>query len=333
MAWDESMTSLRNVLAALYPLVQDSIRIVDAAGLPRAQMRFDAAAVNNWHGILDEASKHNKVPAIIDAAREEYPENEELKLAQKGELLPVRGPEIGEEVPWQGPDDVDPLEKIIGAQSTLVPISFLEVGLLRAKAVARVVSANGSRGSGFLAGDNLLITNHHVLGDADAARQAVVQFNYQQTVDGAEAPYEEFRTAPENGFATSKDDDWTAVRLQNDPAQKWGRLELQRADVSQGSRVNIVQHPGGGPKQMSLYHNVVAFVDATRIQYLTDTLPGSSGSPVFDETWKLVALHHSGGWLPQPGTKQTYYRNEGIHINTVIDGLTTAGLLPAAGPG
>ena len=57
MPWDESMTSLRNVLAALYPLVQDSIRIVDAAGLPRAQMRFDAAAINNWHSILDEASK------------------------------------------------------------------------------------------------------------------------------------------------------------------------------------------------------------------------------------------------------------------------------------
>jgi V8-like Glu-specific endopeptidase len=326
-SWDRTMTNLRDVLAALYPTVQDSITVADAAGLPRARIRFDPSATNNWHSILDEAIKHQNVPAVIEVARRDYPENEELKLAQRGDLMAIRGPQVGDEVPWQGPDDVDPLERIIGTQSTLVPINFLEIGLLRAKSVARVVNADGSRGSGFLVGDNLLVTNHHVLPDRDAARQAVIQFNYQQTIAGAEAPYEEYRTTPEDGFATSEEDDWTAVRLQGDPNQKWGRLDVQRVDVSKGNRVNIIQHPGGGPKQMSLYHNVVAYVDATRVQYLTDTLPGSSGSPVFDETWKLVALHHSGGWLPQPGSKQTYYRNEGIHINTVLDGVVSANLI------
>ena len=88
----------------------------------------------------------------------------------------------------------------------------------------------------------------------------------------------------------------------------------------------IIQHPGGGPKQIALYHNVITYADATRVQYLTDTLPGSSGSPVFDTHWQVVALHHSGGMLREPGTKLQVYRNEGIHINAVLSGLRAQGL-------
>jgi hypothetical protein len=251
MPWDPSLIYLRDVLAGLFPTVQDSNRIVDTASLPRTHIRFDAAAITNWHNILDEAMKRGMVPAIIDAARAEYPENQELKLAQAGDLLPARGPQIGGEVRWRGPNDAYPLEKIIGAQSTLVPISFLETGLLRARSVARIVNGDGSRGSGFLTEDNLLITNHHVLKDAIAARQAVVQFNYQETMDGADAPYEEYRCAPGDGFATSENDDWTTVRLDRDANQKWGQLEVHRAEISVGDRVNIIQHPGGGPKQIT----------------------------------------------------------------------------------
>ena len=66
----------------------------------------------------------------------------------------------------------------------------------------------------------------------------------------------------------------------------------------------------------------MAYVGEGRVQYLTDTLPGSSGSPVFDEQWNVVALHHSGGWLAEPNSasKTTYYRNEGISIDRVIAG-------------
>ncbi|MBU6351013.1 MAG: trypsin-like peptidase domain-containing protein [Chloroflexi bacterium] len=79
-----------------------------------------------------------------------------------------------------------------------------------------------------------------------------------------------------------------------------------------------------GPKQIALYHNLVVYSDGQRVQYLTDTLPGSSGSPVFNSAWQVVALHHSGGWLREPGSKQMYYRNEGIHVNAVLQGLRNA---------
>jgi V8-like Glu-specific endopeptidase len=99
------------------------------------------------------------------------------------------------------------------------------------------------------------------------------------------------------------------------------------ATVQVDAYVNIIQHPGGGPKQIGLYHNTVAYVGEGRVQYLTDTLPGSSGAPVFDGSWNVVALHHSGGMLREPGTKNVVYRNEGIAVNTVIDDLRNAGIL------
>jgi hypothetical protein len=40
-----------------------------------------------------------------------------------------------------------------------------------------------------------------------------------------------------------------------------------------------------------------------------------------------VALHHSGGWLREPGGKEAYFRNEGIAIGAVIAGLQNAQLL------
>ena len=101
---------------------------------------------------------------------------------------------------------------------------------------------------------------------------------------------------------------------------------MKPASLKVGDHVNIIQHAGGGPKQVSFNANVIVFVGDTRIQYLTDTLPGSSGSPVFDTNWNLVGLHHSGGWIFEPNSpqKSPYYRNEGILIDRIIRGLGKA---------
>ncbi|MGL4649089.1 MAG: trypsin-like peptidase domain-containing protein, partial [Caldilineaceae bacterium] len=61
--------------------------------------------------------------------------------------------------------------------------------------------------------------------------------------------------------------------------------------------------------------------------YLTDTLPGSSGSPCFNDRWEVVALHHSGGWLREPGAKGTFFRNEGMQMGLVLAGIRAAGLM------
>jgi len=213
----------------------------------------------------------------------------------------------------------------LGARSTLVPISYLQIGVERSRSVVRVKRGDGGSGSGFVTEGNLLITNNHVLASADEAEKAVVQFNYQQLPGGADAAFEEAELDSET-FRTLVADDWSAVRIKGSLPAKWGVMPLRKTPIKAGDHVNVIQHPGGGPKQVSFFANLVMYVGEGRVQYLTDTLPGSSGSPVFDARWNIVALHHSGGWLSEPNapTKTTYYRNEGISIDRVIDGLAAA---------
>jgi V8-like Glu-specific endopeptidase len=48
---------------------------------------------------------------------------------------------------------------------------------------------------------------------------------------------------------------------------------------------------------------------------------GSSGSPVFDDDFQVVAIHHKGGMLPEPTTQRKYYRNQGISMVSILKDL------------
>ena len=61
-----------------------------------------------------------------------------------------------------------------------------------------------------------------------------------------------------------------------------------------------------------------------RLRYDTDTLPGSSGSGVFDQRLDLVALHHAG----DPSSKMQARYNEGIPIGKIVGQLAAAGVAP-----
>lgn len=334
MSWDgPTLVNLGDALADLYPMKEESVRVVSAVGLRVSQFKLSDAANVNWFNILGRATHLavngvNGVLAIVAFALREFPTNEILKLAvQSGAVPAVKGADIRNDVTWRGPAAGEGLEKILGPVSALVDVCYLELGSVRARAVGRVKLADGGAGSGFLAPGGVLVTNHHVLHDAAQARAATLELNYQRTLTGTDAPIDAYHFDPDRFFATSKVDDWTAVAVAGEPSKTWGLLEIGEVEIAAGARVNIVQHPGGGPKQISLFHNTVTFVGSDRVQYLTDTLPGSSGSPVFDEHWRVVALHHSGGWLSEPGapSKTFAYRNEGIHINGVVRGMRAAG--------
>jgi V8-like Glu-specific endopeptidase len=327
--WSPYLTNLRDVLADLYFNEAQARTVVADAGLQARFINFEGSSTERWHAILRDANNRHRVEDIVSVARRDYPENQWLAAASPDVLNAVRGSDIATTVAWAGPADPEQVEALMGPQSTLLPISFLQTGLKKAGAVAKVVLPNGS-GSGFVAEGNLLITNHHVIDSVETARKASVLFNYQLTPEGRDADTDAYRLDPDaaSGFATSVEDDWTAVRFAGDPAARWGTLSLMRRDPRPNDFISIIQHPGGGPKQIAMFHNTIAAVSQNRVQYLTDTLPGSSGSPAFDQSWDVVALHHSGGWLRDPGTKQAVYRNEGIHINAVIDGLANASMLP-----
>lgn len=316
MDFNQTIRAVRDALAQLYPDIDSSRQVVSAVGVRPDRVRFDARAGQNWYNILEEAAKHRgKIRALVEYAGKDYPDNDSITgLLHFGNLEP--------DLPWRGPQQPDQLEKILSDRSYLVSVSFLAVGLQRVRPVALIKVPMGKRtayGTGFLIEGEFLVTNAHVIDSIDQAKSASVVFNYQNEADGSLAHVEETGLVPEEGFYSTSVDDLTLIKVAGHPSTRWGTVPILPAEVTTDDRVNIIQHPEGQVKQMSLFHNVVTYVGQRRVQYLTDTLPGSSGSPVFDGDWRLVAVHHAGGLLAEPGTGRLYYRNEGIHLQALVD--------------
>lgn len=92
-------------------------------------------------------------------------------------------------------------------------------------------------------------------------------------------------------------------------------LISEKGKILEGEYVSIIQHPNGGPKAVTVRENKVSSIFDDFVHYLTDTEPGSSGSPVFNDQWVVVALHHSG--VPDPNKKNAWIANEGIRISSI----------------
>ncbi|MGA7149876.1 MAG: serine protease, partial [Pseudolabrys sp.] len=88
-------------------------------------------------------------------------------------------------------------------------------------------------------------------------------------------------------------------------------------------RLYVVGHPLGGGLSFSLQDNLLLDWDQRLVHYRTPTEPGSSGSPVFDDQWRLIAIHHAGksDMRKLNGKPGTYEANEGINILAVVEGI------------
>ena len=80
---------------------------------------------------------------------------------------------------------------------------------------------------------------------------------------------------------------------------EFGFLSLSDASDKHmlGEIANVVQHPDGRFKELVLRENHLVARDETLsvLHYVADTEQGSSGSPVFNNEWEPIALHHWGG--------------------------------------
>ena len=83
--------------------------------------------------------------------------------------------------------------------------------------------------------------------------------------------------------------------------------------------MNVIQHPSGGPKQIAVTNNRVLKLHDPFIHYMTDTLPGSSGSPVFLDSWRVVAIHHAGGAAVKKNARgDVIFGNEGVLVSALL---------------
>ncbi|MBW4559836.1 MAG: serine protease [Mojavia pulchra JT2-VF2] len=84
-------------------------------------------------------------------------------------------------------------------------------------------------------------------------------------------------------------DDKRLIELQKIGVQQ----NVPQGKLAQGEPVNIIQHPKGKRKQVILSSNRVIDIYKKFIRYEADADFSSSGSPVFNQQWQLVALHNS----------------------------------------
>lgn len=211
-------------------------------------------------------------------------------------------------------------EALIG-DNNLRPVSFLSAGIRLARSVVQVIIPGFGLGTGFMVSHDCVLTNNHVLPSAGHAERALIRFNYETDFYGKILPSYYYKLLPNRLFVTDKELDFSIVAVEDNPGTNWGVIPLVSVSFGIGQRVNIIQHPAGGPKQIALVDNQLVYADKMVAQYLTDTLPGSSGSPVFNDEWQLIALHHSGGWIPEPSSASTHFRNEGIRISAILERL------------
>jgi V8-like Glu-specific endopeptidase len=116
------------------------------------------------------------------------------------------------------------------------------------------------------------------------------------------------------------------VKLESWPDGGWAlRTNDSLPTPSRKTKVFVVGHPSGDALQLSLHDSELLDVcDHDRLlHYRTPTEPGSSGSPVFNSNWEVVALHHAGSSaMPRLRGKGQYEANEGISIRSIRNGAT-----------
>jgi hypothetical protein len=192
----------------------------------------------------------------------------------------------------------------------------MRLGAVRARAsVANIADMqHAGVGTGVLIGPDLLLTCDHVLSKTRAARAWAV-FGHKQNWDGHTiSPGTRFELDLKNpacgGGGTQPD--FVLLRILQMPNRAF--VAVDKRPVHAGQPIRVIHHPGGQPAVVSPPGQVTQ-VGADYLYHNLDTDEGSSGAPLFDVHWQLLALHQG---IP-PGTPAG--QTAGVPVNAFVDAL------------
>ncbi len=185
----------------------------------------------------------------------------------------------------------------------LVEYSNLPIIVNAAKPVAKLHLIKNSSPrvcTGFLVGQNTLMTNHHCVDSQEICDSVIATFGYERKQDGRLNLGEQYRCVKVDSGRMDFELDYAVIELQGTPGDKWGKLDLSAIDPEDNEPLFIVQHPAGEPKQVSRIDCKTMVIpvkgrgEETDFTHTCDTVGGSSGSPVFNEAGQVIGIHHYG---------------------------------------
>jgi len=263
-----------------------------------------------------------------------------------------RQKELGQEKPRQdippAPTIVEEFERKIGPVNNMLSIEFLEVGLLAARSVGRLKNrVYDGYGTGFHVGNGIVITNNHVIQSAEDAGEWQFELNVEDNQIGTPKNQLSYILDPERFFLTNKEYDFTLVAVgarKDYPTIEsfgWHVLLDVKGKILIGQPINIIQHPKGENKVVVVHDSHLLYLDDKNLDtekyclYSSDTEEGSSGSPVFNNRWEVIALHHkaipktdaNGNYIDENDNLITnekdkvYLANEGIRVSRLIQAI------------
>jgi len=216
---------------------------------------------------------------------------------------------------------------------------FLPAGAKVRRAVGYVEVNDPRRvelGSGFLISPRLFLTNQHVVTDAAAALATQVTFDREWDALGRPVATTTYRLDPAafNLFSKDSELDYALVALGDRNTGSADPEQLGCCPISDspdrhvlGMNVNIIQHPHGWPKMITIRNNLLTARTDRTLLYETDTEQGSSGSPIFNDDWEIIGLHHWGAPFLERQDDQGHQIsknvNEGVRISAIYRDLKT----------
>ena len=228
--------------------------------------------------------------------------------------------------------DQDNLEKILG-DTGYQSYQWLLLAMEAARCVGRVWHGPKGVGTGFILpgralspiwdGQQVFVTNNHVISKPKGhnialfPEQATITFDI---LNEGKTP-KRYKVAELLWQSGVTEFDATVLRL-DDQVEGTSDFTLTNSLPTQREkdRIYVIGHPKGGELSFSFQDNTLIDFDERLLHYRSPTDPGSSGSPIFNESWELIGLHHAGSnqLLTIDGTGY-YAANEGISLPAIIE--------------
>jgi V8-like Glu-specific endopeptidase len=307
--------------------------------------------------LVKELDRQGTLPLFLRVVYQRRPFNDDVLtfLRQRfpgTETPPPQGPALdlqkaGEHITGASQNAAAPglqryVRKNLGDVDMLV---WIARGLKEARRVCRIEKDRNALGTGFLVGNDLVLTNWHVVKHAlpgNNTDDLACRFDFAVDPGGGTGSGEEIDVAPSGIIAFSpcsaaeltaapdvpppgaNELDYALLRLSSPAGATRGWMDLTRSAtrLEADAPILIIQHPAAAPLKLAMDTEAVIGekFGGLRLRYRTNTDHGSSGAPCLAMDWSLVALHHLG----DPALGPPVF-NQGVPTGLIRDSIVAAG--------